>query len=258
MLCTTDSGWTTISIRSGGRSNSQHASISSSPLLNIVAESIVIFPPIFHVGWFAASATVACSIASADAVRNGPPLAVRITRRTSLARPQCMAWNTAECSESTGRIATPLARASGISSDPAQTSDSLLASASVLPASTVASAAGSPAAPTTAATTVSTSGPADELDQPGRPGVDRRPQVPQGRRDRRGRRRVGHGHGGGAVAAGLLQQLVGLRVGRQGRDAVAVAEVLDDVQRVAPDRPGAAQNGDPLHRRPMITAWGGR
>src|SRR5207302_4012172 len=38
--CTTDSGWITMSICSGGKSNSQHASINSRPLLNMLAESM--------------------------------------------------------------------------------------------------------------------------------------------------------------------------------------------------------------------------
>src|SRR5258705_2749638 len=63
--CTTDSGWTTISISSGPKPNSQWASITSNPLFISVAESIVILDPMLHVGWRIASETVA-SFISAD------------------------------------------------------------------------------------------------------------------------------------------------------------------------------------------------
>ena len=46
MLC----GWTTTSTRAISTSKSQRASIISSPLLNSVAESMVIFSPMFQVG----------------------------------------------------------------------------------------------------------------------------------------------------------------------------------------------------------------
>ena len=47
---TSDCGWTTTSIRSYGVPNRWWASISSRPLFINVAESIVILPPIAHVG----------------------------------------------------------------------------------------------------------------------------------------------------------------------------------------------------------------
>ncbi len=66
-----------------GNPNSQCASIISSPLLNMVAESMVIFFPIDQVGCFKAFATDTFFISSALLFRKGPPEAVRITRRTS-------------------------------------------------------------------------------------------------------------------------------------------------------------------------------
>ena len=72
-----DSGWITTSIQSGSTSNSQHASMISSALFIIVAESIVIFGPIDQVGCCSASSSVAAAICSAVHVRNGPPDAVR-------------------------------------------------------------------------------------------------------------------------------------------------------------------------------------
>ena len=57
------------------------------------------------------------------------------------------------CSESTGNRVAPLARTSAINIAPAQTSASLLASATVLPASSAAQVLASPALPTIAAKT---------------------------------------------------------------------------------------------------------
>src|SRR4029077_20818917 len=57
--CTTDWGCTTTSTASYGSPNRKCASITSSALLTRVAESTVIFFPIFQVGWRSASSTVA-------------------------------------------------------------------------------------------------------------------------------------------------------------------------------------------------------
>jgi hypothetical protein len=56
--CTHDCGWITTSICSAGTSNRNRASMISSPLFIIVAESIVILGPIFQVGCASASSTV--------------------------------------------------------------------------------------------------------------------------------------------------------------------------------------------------------
>jgi len=87
-----DCGWMTTPRRSGGTSKSQRASMTSSPLFIIVAESIVIFGPIFQVGWASASSIVIASNVSSGRVRNGPPEAVRTSRSTSEGRPQRSAW----------------------------------------------------------------------------------------------------------------------------------------------------------------------
>ena len=79
----------------------------SRPLFISVAESMVIFGPIDQFGWRSACSGVACSIASSDQVRNGPPDAVRMTRRTSSRRPAPIAWNSALCSLSTGSTVAP-------------------------------------------------------------------------------------------------------------------------------------------------------
>ena len=61
-------------------STSQCASIISSALLNMLAESMVIFAPIDQFGCLAACARVAFCICSRVQVRNGPPDAVSSRR----------------------------------------------------------------------------------------------------------------------------------------------------------------------------------
>jgi hypothetical protein len=158
MEWTIDCGWTATSIRDGSTSKSQRASTSSSALFMRVADSIVIFGPIDQVGCLRASSGEAAAIASLDQVRNGPPEAVRMSRRTSAGRPAESAWKRALCSLSTGRIRAPLSAAHRRRSGPAMTIDSLLASASRFPRRTASREAGSPAAPEAAETTTSHSG----------------------------------------------------------------------------------------------------
>ena len=65
-----DCGCTTTSMRSYGVPNRWWASITSRPLFISVAESIVILPPIVHVGCLSASSTVtSCEVALAAAER---------------------------------------------------------------------------------------------------------------------------------------------------------------------------------------------
>ena len=73
--CTIDCGCTRTSIRSGPTSNSHRASITSSPLFISVAESIVIFGPIRHVGCRSASSGVT------SRERVGEQVAERTARR---------------------------------------------------------------------------------------------------------------------------------------------------------------------------------
>jgi len=141
-----DCGWTTTSMRSYGMANSRCASITSSALLTRVAELVVMSlpmsrsdgpaPPSGHVGHLLA-----------ERPRNGPPLAVRISRRTSSALPERRHCASAECSESTGTICPGAARL--VTSGPPAISDSLLARATVRPASSAASVARRPWAPAT-------------------------------------------------------------------------------------------------------------
>jgi hypothetical protein len=81
--CTIDCGCTITSTRRISTSKSQRASIISSPLLKSVAESMVIFAPMFQVGCLSACSGVTSASFSAGQVRKGPPLAVRIKRRMS-------------------------------------------------------------------------------------------------------------------------------------------------------------------------------
>ena len=85
---TIDCGWTSTSSCRAGTPKSQRASMSSSALFIIVAESTVIFGPIDQVGWRSASAGVTSASVAAGRVRKGPPLAVRRIRATSVGRPE--------------------------------------------------------------------------------------------------------------------------------------------------------------------------
>ena len=129
--------------------------MTSSPLLKRVAESTVIFAPMFQFGCFSASRAVTRASASFENARKGPPLAVRISFSKGVSYEQPSACQIAECSESTGRICAPVRFASAVTSAPPATRLSLLASATVFPRSTAASTPFSPANPTTAASRTS-------------------------------------------------------------------------------------------------------
>ena len=73
MICC---GWMTTLMCSGARSNSQRASITSSALFIMVAESMVILRPIEKLGWAQASSIVTARSVAGSRVRNGPPEAV--------------------------------------------------------------------------------------------------------------------------------------------------------------------------------------
>src|SRR4051794_12385735 len=143
-------GWTTTSIRSYGTPNKWCASISSRPLFISVDESIVILPPIAHVGCLSASSTVTLSSCSRERPRNGPPLAVSTSLATVPGASPAISWCSAECSESTGITCPPVASESCITSSPPTTRDSLLASARSMPSPSVATVGPSPAEPTSA------------------------------------------------------------------------------------------------------------
>ena len=143
------------SILSVGISKSQRASITSNPLFIIVAESIVIFAPIFQVGCRKASAAVASRKSSFGVSLNAPPEAVRISFSTLFSFSPTRHWNIALCSESMGTMSTRFLRARSVTSSPATTSVSLFARAIFLPASIALTVGNSPEYPTIAVTTVS-------------------------------------------------------------------------------------------------------
>ncbi len=143
-------------MRSGGTWNSQWASMTSKPLFMRVAESMVIFPPMFQVGWARASSTVTRSSSSLVLSRKGPPEAVRITLCKSRSPTPCRHWKMALCSLSTGRSRTLCSLTASITTLPAATSVSLFAKATSFPALMAAKVGRMPAAPTTAFNTRST------------------------------------------------------------------------------------------------------
>ena len=125
----------------------------------MVAESMVIFAPMFQLGCCRARSLPADSMRSRDQVRNGPPDAVRWIRASAFPWAPNRHWKMAECSESTGRIRTPQRLASAMTRDPAATRVSLFARAMSLPARMAESVGLSPLKPTIDATTMSTSSP---------------------------------------------------------------------------------------------------
>ena len=153
--CTVEPGWTTTSICSYGMPKSQCASISSSPLFARVAESTLIFRPMFQVGCASASSTVTWSSSPRVRPRKGPPDAVRTSASTVSGSRASRHWKSAECSLSTGNRRPPPRRCAATASSPAATRLSLFASASVTPCSSAHSVASTPAKPTTALRTMS-------------------------------------------------------------------------------------------------------
>ena len=156
------------------------------------------------------SSGVAAASVSAGRRRNGPPLAVSTIRRTSSSEPVRRAWWMAECSLSTGTILPPVRSASRITSGPAITSVSLLASATVLPASRADQVLRSPAAPTMAETTRSTSAACTRSSSASGPTASR---VPGGRPD-------------GSTAAAASGSTTTTHRGRQARACATRASTL--------------------------------
>ncbi len=139
----TDCGCTSTSIAGSGRANSRAASITSRPLFIRVAESMLILAPIDQTGCLQRRLRRdGAPSRSRVAVRNGPPEAVSTIVSTAPRLPSASDWKMALCSESTGsRVAPASATARSITS-PAQTSASLLASATAPPRRIAASVGG--------------------------------------------------------------------------------------------------------------------
>ena len=155
--CTMLSGCTTTSIRSSGMSNSHRASMISRPLLNMLAESTVIFAPMFQFGCFSASAGVAFSMRSFSHFRKGPPEAVSRIFSARLPPALCRHWKIALCSLSTGSSGFPIFFARSVTRWPPVTSASLLASSTCRPAPSASITLRSPAIPTMLTSTMSAS-----------------------------------------------------------------------------------------------------
>ena len=155
MECMIDSGCTTTSIFSPGVPKSHLASMISSPLFIMVAESMVILLPMLQFGWLSACSLVALAICSRDHVLNGPPEAVRWIFSMSAPADPMRHWKIAECSESTGRIRAPCCAARSMTMAPAATSVSLFANAMVFPAFTAATVEARPLNPTMEVRTMS-------------------------------------------------------------------------------------------------------
>ncbi len=164
--------------------------MTSSPLFIIVAESMEILLPIRHVGCASAASMLMSSNVERSRLRNGPPDAVRMIRCTSGCVPQRMAWCTALCSESTGRISPPYSLAARVITSPAATSTSLFAMPTRFPLRRAAYTAGMPAAPTIAAITASHESSVATAQAPSIPGITSTPgNRQQGADDHEGRRR---------------------------------------------------------------------
>src|SRR3954447_2231154 len=122
------------------------ASITSKPLFMSVAESIVMRPPMSHVG--CASASRGVISARSTRPRNGPPEAVTTRRSTVPGSAASISWYRAECSLSTGSRRAPVASASAMTSSPPTTRLSLLARATSIPSVSATIVGPSPAVPT--------------------------------------------------------------------------------------------------------------
>ena len=153
-------GWITTWICAGVTPNRNLASMTSSALFIMVAESTEILRPMTQLGWAQASSGVTSRKVEGSRVRNGPPEAVKIilSMRAAQSRGSCgKDWKIAECSLSMGnKVAPPVATVS-MNIRPPTTSASLLANKRRLPDCAAARQEASPAAPTIAAMTVSAS-----------------------------------------------------------------------------------------------------
>src|SRR5919106_6059136 len=150
---TTDWRCTTTRTSSNATPKRWCASITSRPLFIMVAESMVIFGPIRHVGCLSASSGPASTSFAFSKEKKGPPDAVNSISLISSPRLPSRHWKIAECSESTGIMRLRAARSTTHS--PPATSDSLLARATRLPSCRAPTVAARPAKPTIPLSTTS-------------------------------------------------------------------------------------------------------
>ena len=249
--CTIDCGWTTHVDPSGATSNSQRASITSSPLFISVAESIVIFGPIRHVGWRSASSGVtrrklARGESAERSARGGQDQPAHVGRLASVqALMDRVVLAVDRQDRDAAAPAPPPSRCA-----PAMTRISLLASAIVLPASIAASTASSAAVP----------GRGEEHDV----GVGMRGDRNQSLRSDSTRRRhraaptefgarIGNARAVDIAIVSrlepvdLLDEPRDVLAGRQRDDAQPSGCASHDRQRALADRAGRAEDGDLPH-----------
>jgi len=130
--------------------------MTSNPLLNKVALSIVILAPIDQLGWFNASLTETPTSSSLVLSLKLPPLAVNKIRLILFISFPWSDWKIAECSLSTGNNFTPCSLTNFVIICPATTSVSLLAKAISFLDSIAWIVGNKPANPTIAFNTIST------------------------------------------------------------------------------------------------------
>ncbi len=249
----TDWGWRTTSIREGGRPKRKCASMTSRPLFIMVAESIEIFGPIFHVGCASASSTVIAPNVWRSRWRSGPPEPVSTMRRTSSRVPHRSAWWMALCSESIGRISAPVDRADAIRSSPGDDEGFLVRQREAL--------AGGHCRVRRTESDRSDESRDDEVRLRQRRRLfearrARRDAAPEARRKERpqagnvllplDRDEVG------LVPRDLLREAVERPPGGERDDAEPVGESGDDVERCPADRAGRAENADCFHEPSII------
>ena len=202
--------------------------------------SIVILAPMFHVGCASASADATCSSSAAVRPRNGPPLAVRMMRRTSDGAAAAQALPDRRVLGVDGH---DLAAAGGarLGDDRARRDQAFLVREREALARVRArpSVAGKPAKPTTAFRTTSASGCAASSPSTSGSSAHARTQL-----------------GGHAELGRLLREQLGVAPGREGDDAVLVAVPAKHVERLRPDRAGRTE--DDHSARHVARGYGAR
>ena len=237
---TIDCGWTTTSIRSGGRPNRQWASITSSPLFISVAESTVILAPIRQVGMRQRLlGRDARQLGRRARPRNGPPEAVSDQR----ARPR-RAPSPAQALEERRVLAVdrqrapPPLRGRGVEHQRAAGDQALLVGQRDVDAAPRArpGSASSPAAPTTAFSTMSRAGLGGQPATPSRAGEHLAVEQP---RRALGRGRVGQGASLDPHVGGRRPEPRPARAGGERDELEPSGCASHDVERLTPIEPVA-------------------